>query len=91
MDLKNIFSKLAEQNDYRSLAVFAETLEKSGEYKIADKVINYVKFANIKTAQFQKKYNYDTNHILTIKNNNNHTDIGLNGFGKCGYSYYLFF
>ena len=60
MDLKNIFSKLAEQNDYRSLAVFAETLEKSGEYKIADKVINYVKFANIKTAQFQKKYNYDT-------------------------------
>lgn len=61
MNLKNVFSKLANKNDFRGLSIFADTLEKTGNFKIADKVTEYLKYCsleNIKTANNLKKYNY---------------------------------
>lgn len=63
VDLKNIFSKFANKNDYRALTVFAETLEKTGEYKIADKVLDYIKFANTKNVKLAQVKRYDYNSI----------------------------
>jgi hypothetical protein len=54
--LKNIFSKLADDNDFRGLTIFAETLEKSGEYNLSDKVMDYIKVANSKSIRLAGKY-----------------------------------